>query len=62
MAVYEYSCENCGIIEVYQKITDKELGECPKCQCKIVRLISLTGIPQFKGTGFHTTDYKKSKT
>jgi len=59
MPLYEYACKNCGTIEVRQKISDEPLKKCPTCKAKVDRLISVTGTPQFKGTGFYQTDYKK---
>lgn len=59
MPLYEYSCKNCGTIEVRQKLSDTPLKKCPTCKEKVERLISVTGAPQFKGTGFYQTDYKK---
>jgi putative FmdB family regulatory protein len=61
MPYYEYSCTNCGIIEVRQSISDEPLKKCPTCEKKVERLISVTGQPQFKGKGFYQTDYKKTK-
>lgn len=43
MPHYEYACNYCGFIQkdVYQKITDKPLEECPRCKHKTFeRLIS----------------------
>lgn len=60
MPLYEYACKNCGTIEVRQSINDEPLKKCPTCTAKVERLISVTGTPQFKGTGFYQTDYKKS--
>lgn len=59
MPLYEYSCKNCGTIEVRQSISDEPLKKCPTCKEKVERLISVTGQPQFKGKGFYQTDYKK---
>ena len=61
MPLYEYSCKNCGVIEVRQSITDEHLKKSPTCKEKIKRLISVTVNPQFKGDGFYQTDYKKTK-
>lgn len=61
MPLYEYSCKNCGIIEVRQSINDVPLKNCPQCEKeKVERLISTTGAPHFRGKGFYQTDYKKS--
>ncbi|MFH1888520.1 MAG: FmdB family zinc ribbon protein [Candidatus Omnitrophota bacterium] len=60
MPTYEYECRHCGYkFEVSQKITEKHLDNCPKCNNKINRLIgSGLGII-FKGSGFYATDYRK---
>lgn len=59
MPYYEYECKKCGVIEVRQSINDKPLKTCPVCQEKIKRILSSTSDPQFKGSGFYTTDYGK---
>lgn len=41
MPTYEYECPHCGhTFEASQKITDKPLDKCPKCNKKVKRLIS----------------------
>jgi putative FmdB family regulatory protein len=61
MPTYEYQCQKCGnTFELLQKMSDKPVSECPKCKGKVKKLISGgTGLI-FKGTGFYSTDYKKS--
>jgi len=62
MPNYKYECGNCGHSFVeFQAITEPPLVECPSCHVySLKRLIGQgTGII-FKGTGFYTTDYKKS--
>jgi len=61
MPAYEYECVKCGEkLEAAQKITDRPLTKCPKCKEEtLVRLISMTAPPLFKGKGFYSTDYKK---
>jgi len=61
MPIYEYVCETCGVIEVKQSIKADALVVCPVCANKIKRIISVTGAPQFKGSGFYKTDYKEVK-
>ena len=60
MPTYDYKCTKCGhAFEAFQKMTDKPLEKCPKCNKSVKRLISSgTGII-FKGSGFYATDYKK---
>jgi len=62
MPTYEYECAHCGNkFEVLQKINDKPLNKCPKCNQKIKRLISSGAGIIFKGSGFYTTDYRKKQ-
>ncbi len=59
MALYEYQCKLCGIIEVHQKIDEPHLKSCPKCQGHdLIKLISRSSFV-LKGPGFYQTDYKK---
>ncbi|MCM8795223.1 MAG: hypothetical protein NC928_00815 [Candidatus Omnitrophica bacterium] len=60
MPTYEYECKSCGYrFEAFQKITDKPLEMCPRCNCEIKRLISSGAGLIFKGSGFYVTDYRK---
>ncbi len=59
MPTYEYECTHCGHnFEAFQKITDKHLNACPKCDKKVRRLISGGAGIIFKGSGFYATDYR----
>jgi putative FmdB family regulatory protein len=59
MPTYEYKCEKCGHkFEQFQSITAAQLKQCPVCQGPVKRLLSGGGGVIFKGSGFHTTDYK----
>ncbi len=63
MPTYEYECTKCGhAFEASQKMTDKPLSKCPKCEKKLRRLIGSGGGIIFKGPGFYATDYKKKST
>lgn len=60
--IYEYKCESCGNIqEQWQKMSDPAPEECNVCHSlgKLERIISATSFA-LKGTGWYTTDYKKS--
>lgn len=60
MPTYEYECLHCGYnFEAFQKITDKPIEDCPKCNKKVKRLISAGSGIIFKGSGFYATDYRK---
>jgi putative FmdB family regulatory protein len=60
MPIYEYKCNNCGVFEVTQRITEPSLTECPTCNsADLHRLISHTSFV-LKGSGWYATDYAKS--
>jgi len=59
MPIYEYRCEQCGVFERSQRITDDPLQRCPTCRRKVRRLISNTSF-QLKGSGWYVTDYARS--
>src|SRR6516165_4420478 len=58
MPIYEYKCNQCGVFEVTQRITDKPLKRCPSCKGRVERIISNTSFV-LKGTGWYVTDYAK---
>jgi putative FmdB family regulatory protein len=61
MPTYEYECTKCGhTYEAFQSITAEPLSTCPQCRGKVRRLIGGGMGIIFKGSGFYTTDYKKS--
>ncbi|PID61259.1 MAG: FmdB family transcriptional regulator [Ignavibacteriae bacterium] len=63
MPNYDYKCLECNFtFEEFQKMTDKPLEVCPKCNGQLKRLIGSGMGPIFKGTGFYQTDYKKTST
>lgn len=60
MPIYEYACPNCGVIEVFQGITEKPLKRCPRCQKrKVKKLISESSF-HLKGSGWYATDYARN--
>lgn len=61
MPTYEYECTKCGhTFDAFQSITEAPLSSCPECRGKVRRLIGGGMGVIFKGSGFYTTDYKKS--
>lgn len=61
MPTYEYKCTKCGhTFEAFQSIKDEPLSRCPKCKSAVRRVINGGMGVIFKGSGFYTTDYKKS--
>lgn len=62
MPLYEYECTKCHEqVEVVQKFSDAPLTDCPKCNTAGVlqKKMSMSSF-SLKGTGWYTTDYKKS--
>lgn len=61
MPTYEYECTVCGYkFEMFQKISDKPITACPKCNGRVKRLISNNGSFILKGNGWYVTDYAKN--
>lgn len=62
MPLYEYRCESCReITESIRRFSDPPLTECQKCHGPLRKMHSAPAI-QFKGSGFHITDYAKGGT
>jgi putative FmdB family regulatory protein len=60
MPLYEYKCSDCEKVhEVIQKFSDAPLEICPSCQGPLTKLMSMSSF-SLKGTGWYTTDYKRS--
>ena len=61
MPTYEYECRNCEyVFEAFQSMSDEPLTQCPKCGGKVRRLIGGGSGIIFKGSGFYSTDSRKS--
>jgi putative FmdB family regulatory protein len=60
MPTYEYVCTKGHKFEALQSIKDAPLARCPKCNSAVRRIINGGMAVIFKGSGFYTTDYKKS--
>ena len=63
MPIYEYQCKNCNHTFEEFFLTSKEVKApaCPKCKKgEVEKLLSKPGI-QFKGKGFHKTDYRSNE-
>lgn len=60
MPTYEYECTACGHrFEKFQSIKAEPVKRCPKCRCKVKRLLGAGAGIIFKGSGFYITDYRK---
>jgi len=61
MPTYEYECTRCGHrFERFQSMTDEPVKRCPKCRCKVKRILSGGAGFIFKGSGFYITDYRSA--
>lgn len=61
MPTYDYECRGCEtVFEVFQKMSDAPLTECPSCGGKVQRLLGAGAGLIFKGGGFYETDYRSS--
>jgi putative FmdB family regulatory protein len=62
MPIYEYECQSCGHrFEEWQKMSDKPVKVCPKCNArKVEKLISHTSF-QLKGGGWYSDLYASQK-
>ena len=61
MPIYEYQCNKCRqITEALQKFSDPGLTECPYCNGKLKKLMSLNSF-HLKGNGWYVTDYAGKK-
>jgi len=60
MPTYQYLCPKCNSkFELRQSFTDESKVTCPKCQNGARRLFSPVPVI-FKGSGFYSTDNRKS--
>lgn len=62
MPLYEYRCTNCNhLFEVFHEVGGQP-GPCPNCGTTSAhRVFTSVGLI-FKGSGFHTTDYRRRST
>ena len=62
MPTYEYECQSClHTLEEFQSITAPPLGNCPRCNGPLRRLIRGEGAIIFKGSSFYATDYRSEE-
>ncbi len=62
MPTYEYECDSCGhTFELFQRFSDEPAKTCQKCGGPVRRVFSPVGII-FKGTGWYSTDNRKTGT
>jgi len=61
MPTYDYECKKCHhVFEVFHAINQIYSKKCPQCNNEVKKMISGGSGLIFKGSGFYSTDYKKS--
>ena len=61
MPIYEYQCTRCRqVTEALQNFSDPSLTECPHCNGRLKKLMSLNSF-HLKGSGWYVTDYAGKK-
>ncbi len=61
MPTYTYRCEHCGVrFDQKQSFDDKPLTDCPECGEPALRKLYLPVGIVFKGSGFYSTDHRRS--
>ena len=57
MPIYEYECTSCrNVFEVFQRMTEDSLTNCPDCSGQIKKLVSMSSF-QLKGGGWYADGY-----
>jgi putative FmdB family regulatory protein len=59
--IYEYRCPNGHTFERFQSMTAPAPEQCDVCSASPVELVLYPVAIHYKGSGFYTTDYGKSK-
>ena len=61
MPTYDYQCQKGHRFEVFQRMSDEPVAECPECGEAARRMISGGAGFLFKGDGFYITDYRSDE-
>jgi putative FmdB family regulatory protein len=61
MPIYEYRCPNGHVFELFQKIGDAPPEKCEVCGEGPLERVLYPVAVHFKGSGFYTTDYGRSR-
>lgn len=61
MPIYEYRCPNGHTFEVFQRMTDPPVTACETCGAGPVEKLLFPVAVHFKGSGFYSTDYGRSR-
>jgi putative FmdB family regulatory protein len=58
--IYEYRCRKGHTFEVMQSMSDDPIATCQECRAPVERVFHPVAV-HFKGSGFYTTDYGRSR-
>ena len=61
MPTYDYQCQKGHRFEVFQRMSDEPVADCPECGGPAQRIISGGAGFLFKGDGFYITDYRSDE-
>lgn len=63
MPIYEYTCQKCGYTtEKLRSMTLRDAPiQCGECGSKLIRIVSRTSEPKFKGGGWTEKHYTKER-
>ncbi|MGH2996499.1 MAG: FmdB family zinc ribbon protein [Gaiellaceae bacterium] len=61
MPIYEYRCPDGHTFELFQRMTDAPPAACQICGAAPLSKVLYPAAIHFKGSGFYSTDYGRSK-
>ena len=61
MPIYEYRCPKGHVFELFQRMDDAPPETCPTCGEGPVERVLYPVAVHFKGSGFYSTDYGRSR-
>ena len=61
MPIYEYRCPNGHVFEIFQRMDDPAPEGCETCGAAPVHRVLFPVAVHFKGSGFYSTDYGRSR-
>jgi putative FmdB family regulatory protein len=59
--IYEYRCPKGHVFELFQRMDDAPPETCPTCGAGPVERVLYPVAVHFKGSGFYSTDYGRSR-
>ena len=61
MPIYEYRCPNGHVFEIFQRMDDPPPEKCEVCGASPVERVLYPVAVHYKGSGFYSTDYGRSR-